>query len=299
MAEQETRYDPGQTPVIPLPNPGEGGPVYDPGQEPVIPLPNPGEGGPVYDPSQEPVLPLPNPGEGGPVYDPGTTLPSRPGVVITPVRPRTASVRFLHAGYGYGPFQLRLDNAAAAWLRYGELSGDRRVAAGYHTVTVAGRDGYIYLQKTLPFQAGAPVTVAVVNTAGGLDLLEIADACCPAGSGLGHFRAGNLARNAGPVDVLLPDGRTVFADVGFKEVTAFKRIRPGRYQFLFSDTDRTPMPSWLDIETLDSAFIGAYVSQETLAEATLDVRAGVSYTVYLLQAGEGQGEVQTLTVADY
>ena len=43
--------DPSQVPVIPLPNPGEGGPVYpgndyDPGQEPVIPLPNPGEGAP-------------------------------------------------------------------------------------------------------------------------------------------------------------------------------------------------------------------------------------------------------------
>ena len=38
------------TPVIPLPNPGEGGPVA-PGDDtdtPVIPLPNPGEGGPVY-----------------------------------------------------------------------------------------------------------------------------------------------------------------------------------------------------------------------------------------------------------
>lgn len=37
-------------PVVPLPNPGEGGPVY-PGPDastPVIPLPNPDEGGPVY-----------------------------------------------------------------------------------------------------------------------------------------------------------------------------------------------------------------------------------------------------------
>lgn len=36
------------TPVTPLPNPGEGGPVYsgdDDSQIPAIPLPNPGEGG--------------------------------------------------------------------------------------------------------------------------------------------------------------------------------------------------------------------------------------------------------------
>ncbi len=295
-------YDPGAEPVVPLPNPGEGGPVYDPGAEPVVPLPNPGEGGPVYDPGAEPVVPLPNPGEGGPVYDPGTLLPvcPQPGIVVTPVRPRAASVRFLHAGYGYGPFRMRLDNAAAAgWLGYGQISGYQRITAGYHTVTVTGRDGYIYIQKTLPFSAGTPVTVAVVNTAGGLDLLEITDACCPAGNGLGSFRAGNLARNSGPVDVLLPDGRTVYADVRFKEITPFKRIRPGRYQFLFSDTDLTPMPAWLDIETLDSAFIGAYIPPETLAETTLEVRAGVHYTVYLLQDGTQRNVVRTLTVADY
>ena len=69
-------------PVIPLPNPGEGGPVFDGSNEPVIPLPNPGEGGPVYGGDENeniPIKPLPNPGEGGPVY---------PGPIITvPVRP--------------------------------------------------------------------------------------------------------------------------------------------------------------------------------------------------------------------
>ena len=64
-------------PVIPLPNPGEGGPVApgpveDTDGTPVIPLPNPGEGGPAAPGPVEgidgiPVIPLPNPGEGGPV----------------------------------------------------------------------------------------------------------------------------------------------------------------------------------------------------------------------------------------
>ena len=61
VSAAETRKE--HTPVTPLPNPGEGGPVYD-GSEPAIPLPNPGEGGPVFD-GAEPVIPLPNPGEGG------------------------------------------------------------------------------------------------------------------------------------------------------------------------------------------------------------------------------------------
>ena len=55
----------GAEPVIPLPYPGEGGPVYPGDDEAVIPLPYPGEGGPVYPGDDEPVIPLPDPGEGG------------------------------------------------------------------------------------------------------------------------------------------------------------------------------------------------------------------------------------------
>ena len=77
MAENDTHYNgvPDMTqmqtePVIPLPNPGEGGPVYPGnGNDAVVPLPNPGEGGPVYPGNgNDAVVPLPNPGEGGPVY---------------------------------------------------------------------------------------------------------------------------------------------------------------------------------------------------------------------------------------
>ena len=102
------------TPVAPLPNPGEGGPVYDDeAQLPSVPLPNPGEGGPVYDDgAQTPVIPLPNPGEGGPVYDDSTPTPiityPNPGNAIQPL-PTTptfsyAAIRFLNAAYGYSGF---------------------------------------------------------------------------------------------------------------------------------------------------------------------------------------------------
>ena len=115
------------TPVIPLPNPGEGGPVPDGEDEsnfPVAPLPNPGEGGPVpdFDESQTPVIPLPNPGEGGPI----PTFPERPnngiwGSIITvfprPIIPcyfcnttQYGVVRFLNAAAGYNPFIIYINN---------------------------------------------------------------------------------------------------------------------------------------------------------------------------------------------
>ena len=109
------------TPVTPLPNPGEGGPVYsgdDDSQIPAIPLPNPGEGGPVYsgddDNAQIPVIPLPNPGEGGPVYPGGFIQPVQP---IQPLPTVTyAAVRFLNAAYGYPAFRVYVGNRRAARL---------------------------------------------------------------------------------------------------------------------------------------------------------------------------------------
>lgn len=286
------------TPVAPLPNVGEGGPVYDESMNnaatPVVPLPNPGEGGPVNGGSSGngavPVIPLPNPGEGGPVYGGGT---------IIPIRPRNARVRFLNAAFGYQPFRILINRTrVVSWLNYGAVSSYRSVASGYQTITVTGTDGYIYIQKTLPFQPGSGSTVAIINTAGGLDLLQIPDSCCAPVAGTSNFRVSNLARNTGTLDVALADGRTVFGDVRFKETTAFKSIQPGAYEFLFAETDQMPMPNWLGIETLDSAFIGMYPLPNMIASLYLNVRPNLNYTAYLISSSADYNAVQVLVTAD-
>ena len=300
-------------PVIPLPPVGSGGPVYpgdDISQEPVTPLPYPGEGGPVYDPSQEPVIPLPFPGEGGPVY-PGDTTPSEPVVPLPfpgeggPVYPGTGNrpgfsrVRFLNAAYGYPAFRILVANSRFVnRLSYASVTDYGRVRAGYQTVTVTGTNGRIYLQRTLPFQTNGLTTVAIIKTAGGLDLLQIPDSCCSPGGGYASFRVGNLAYNSGPLDVIMSDGRVVYGDLRYKEVAAFKRIVPGTYQFFYADTNLSPMPPSLPVETLDSAWLGVYPPYETFGSLYLDVAGGGIYTVYLLQNGTGRNNIQNLILVD-
>ena len=320
-------YSGGAEPVVPLPNPGEGGPVYpgnmdtdvtDPGQVPVTPLPNPGEGGPVYPGNGgsgivEPVIPLPNPGEGGPVY-PGNSggnnsnwvCPSGfcGGVTILPgiigaVWPSASKVRFLNAAYGYQAFRIFVGNTRAVnFLNYASATNYGQVGAGYQTVTVTGTDGYIYIQKTMPFQANGTTTIAIINTAGGLDLLQITDSCCPPANGYSSFRVGNLAINTGPLDVIMSDGRVVYSDLRYKEVGAFKRIMPGTYQFFYADTDLVPMPASLDIETMDSAWLGVYPPHETFGSLYLNVVSNAIYSVYLLQSGTGRNNIQNLILMD-
>ena len=139
---------------------------------------------------------------------------------------------------------------------------------------------------------------AWIQYGGGLDLLRITDTCCFAPSRAAHFRVGNLARNSGALDVLLPDGRAAYSDVRFKEITSFKRIAPGAYEFLFAETNQLPAPAYTDIETLDSAFIGANPLPDTAASVYLQVTRGRAYTVYLLQSGQGYNAISPLVVED-
>lgn len=289
----------GAEPMIPLPEVGAGGPVY-PGDdvigEPVIPLPEVGAGGPVYPGdggAGEPVIPLPDFGEGGPVY-PGN------GTVIQPApQPATSRVRFLNAAYDYPSFRISVANSRfASRLNYASVTNYGRVRAGYQMVRVTGSNGRIYLQKTMPFSAGGLTTIAIINTAGGLDLLQINDSRCPASRGCSGFRVGNLAYNSGPLDVLMSDGRVIYSDLRFKEVAAFRRIVPGTYQFFYADTRMSAMPPSLEIEGMDPAWLGVYPPYETFGTLYLDVSPGECYTVYLLQNGSGRNNIQNLILVD-
>ena len=289
------------TPVIPLPNPGEGGPVY-PGPDastPVIPLPNPGEGGPVYPgpDASTPVIPLPNPGEGGPVY-PGPPSVSWPNLCYYCTAGRNAAVRFLNAAEGYNPFRVFLNNNLIVnSLSFGALTPYGRVTNGYQMVTVTGPDGYIYLQKSLPFRADSQYTVAVTKTASGLDLTQITDDSCPHPENLSCLRLCNLAYNSNPLDLLLANGRVIYTDVRFRESTPFKRIRPGDHQFYLAETGQYAAPYLGTVDLVDNS-AEVYPLSELLVSFYLTVRSNISYTIFVLSRGSTPDAIGLLAVED-
>ncbi len=151
----------GATPVIPLPNPGEGPAIPEDigGAIPVIPLPNPGEG-PVIpeDIGRLPIQPLPD-------------------YTIT-LTPRYAAVRFLNATHGYPAFRILIDGRrAVSLLDSGSASGYVRITSSRHTIAAVGQDGYTYIQKDFSFASGTTSTVAIINRTGVLDMIRISDAC--------------------------------------------------------------------------------------------------------------------------
>lgn len=294
-----------QSPMFPVKNAGEGPATRDTDANyPVIPLPNPGEGPVIPDniggDVNYPVIPLPNPGEGPVIPDNiGGSRPNQGGSGNNIPWRRYARVRFLNASRNYRPFRIFVNNTRLVRsLSSMAISSFAWVPSGYQTIAVTGQDGYAYIRKSLPFQAGNLYTVVIMNTASGLDLLQVQDTCCTPTNSFSNFRVCNVAFNSNPIDVLLADGRVVYDDVRFKQVTAFKRIRPGGYQFYFAETD-LKAPVYQDIETTPDIEAGNFPEPEAaLAGLYLNVQRRATYTVYIVSQGTAPEAIQTLVIAD-
>ena len=276
-------------PVIPLPNPGEGGPVF-PGTPdvPTIPLPNPGEGGPVGPDDGIPVIPLPNPGEGGPVDTGGNsiiTIFPRPNIpCFFCSTARSGNVRFLNTANGYDPFLIYINRQLVVnGLGFAEASQYGKVSSGFQTVTVTSMSGYVYIQKPMMFQADSVSTIAIITTQSGLDLEQISDYPCATPMNTSCIRACNLSYNSGPLNVILNNGYVVFSNINYREVTPFSRVRPGGYQMYVTNAIMTPT---------------AQARPETLVSLFVNVRANSIYTIYIFNWGSSPDSLRTMVIED-
>ncbi|MEY8339037.1 DUF4397 domain-containing protein [Lachnospiraceae bacterium 62-35] len=274
------------TPVIPLPNPGEGGPVY------------PGNMEPVPDDGNYPVIPLPNPGEGGPVY-PGNTngggnsgsvpLPGVLGSIITvfprPIIPcffcnttQYGTVRFLNAAAGYNSFLIYINNQLVVnSLDNSDISQYGRVSSGSQTITVSGQNGYVYIQKQINIPAGTAHTIAIINTPSGLDLMDITDTACQSGFGTGCFRVANLSVTNQNLNISLNNFFS-FRNVNYREVTNFSYISTGNYTVRVYNN-----PSY---------------TGNALVTSTISIRANTAYTLYIFNWNQSKDAIRTLIVED-
>jgi hypothetical protein len=134
------------------------------------------------------------------------------------------------------------------------------------------------------------VTLAVIPSGGGVDLLRVDDRPCGVrGSGWACLRCADLVQNSPGLDLLLTDGRTVFRSMSYKEVTTYRRALPGVYDLYLAMTPTpTPQPG-TDMETVEalpavvsSPFLPGLGWPEPLLSFPLEVRAGSQLTAYLM-----------------
>lgn len=290
--------------VTPLPNPGEGGPAFPGITEGSTGGTSGGTtggiiGGIIGDLGNRPVTPLPNPGEGGPVY-PGTTggtggglgglnVPSIIGTIITTFpRPNApcrfcanqsqtyGNVRFLNAAAGYNPFRVYInDQLFVSPLNFSEVTSYEKVPSGYQIVTIMGDNQYIHVQKPVMVPRDGSITVAICNTENGIDLFVISDTTCNRSSFVSCMRVCNLSVNSGPLSVVLGNNELRFMNVAYQEISNFKVITPSNYIFYVINGNRN-----------------------IILSSSVDVKADVSYTMYLFNWNISSPDAITVLIVE-
>lgn len=268
---------------------------------------------PETDPAQAPetpsgaaVSPAPTPpaDEGEDRSLPEVLSPQREGLMAGP-DPAGAQVRFLNAVVDDGP-SLRVtvgNRLLSSSLSPGALSEFFPVAAGFRPFAFydAQRSWMLLFRAAIPLSAGDRVTLALVRSGNGVDLVRVDDRPCGVqGTGRGCLRCANLCYNSPGLDLILTDGRVIFTDMRFKEATNYRRAMPGRYDLYIAQAPSLPPPSLSDIETVEELpMVVVNWTAEPLASFFLDLRAGEQASVYLLGNWAASGEIQVLPVKNF
>lgn len=144
----------------------------------------------------------------------------------------TTYLRIFHASPDAPPVDVYLNNrSVVSNLRYRGFTEYLPVAPGVYNVKVfpAGRTVNPVINTNLNIPANTILTVAAINKLEDISLYAIEDTPMPVPVDKVYLRFGHLSPNAPSVDVRLPDGKNIFEDVEYKEVTEYKLIEPGTY----------------------------------------------------------------------
>lgn len=69
---------------------------------------------------------------------------------------------------------------AASNLRFGNISSYETISDGFRPVTIVSAVGprMVFYNQTLPFVAGEKITMVVIDSSNGLDLVRVSDLGC-------------------------------------------------------------------------------------------------------------------------
>lgn len=184
-------------------------------------------------------------------------------------------IRLLNAVSNYGALSIYIDNRLAySGLNFSEITQYRQISQGNHIFTVIGMNGYVYIRKSL-FVGDGMATVAIINSANGLDLTSIADTACPINNNSACFRISNLAYYTGAVNASISN--VFFNSINFKQTASFSQFDPGNYTVNVSQSIRPEI---------------------VLVTASVVLNPRRIYTLYVLNWNPSADKVQTLLVED-
>ena len=116
-------------------------------------------------------------------------------------------------------------------LAFGDYTDYLPIPEGTYEITlyVAGTKDSPVLTDTLTVSANSVLTVAAVGNLSDIEYLAITDADEDETPGRSMVRFLHLSPNAPAVDITLPDGKVIFSDTAFLEITPYADVMPMEY----------------------------------------------------------------------
>ncbi|MCT4544730.1 MAG: DUF4397 domain-containing protein [Vallitalea sp.] len=176
---------------------------------------------------------------------------------------KTSYIRLLHASPNAPAVDVYAngDNLLADNLSYGEFTPYLPVMPGTYTIDIfpANNSDMPIFTKTIEIPEKIIATVAVIGELPNIELFIVNDPKEPLKPNSSKLRFINISPDSPALNVIQPDGSTLFRDVSYKGITDYMSISPETYTIqLVTTDDNKPVLYVPNIRLLPDAFYSFY-----------------------------------------
>lgn len=192
----------------------------------------------------------------------------------------TAHVRVLHASPDAPSVDVYVNGSkAVSNLSYKNFTEYLPLTAGTYHIEVypAGQRSNPVVSRDITVSAQSIYTIAAIGKLNNIALYPIQEPRLDIQENRTNVRFVHLSPDAPAVDIRLPDGKNVFTNVRYKEITNYATVKPGTY-------------------TLDVFPTGT--NQKVLHVPGIKLKANRFYTVYAVGLVEGDQPLEVLIPLD-
>lgn len=198
----------------------------------------------------------------------------------SPTASSTSHYRLLHASPGTGPVDVHVNGKIVARnLRYLNFTNYFSVPSGIYTIKVYPTEKTTdpLIDTKLQLVPGSIYTLAAIGDPESIGLQPISEPLPGPNPKYSMVRFAHLSPRTPEVDITLPDGKKLFSNVSYKEVTEYIQLAPGNY----------------GIEAITTAN-----NKRILIVPRINLQADKIYTIYAVGKLNGNPPLQVLIPLD-
>ncbi len=217
---------------------------------------------------------------------------------------RYCNIRFIHAAADGPQVDIYVNQVQMiSAVQYSELTEYFMVRSGQTVVTIRQTEGgQVVNQTSFLLENGGLYTVAIVNSAAGIALYLMEDVACNKSVYNSCIRVANLTNQAPALDIIMNEGRTLFSNVRFLDVTDYKQISPGTYDFGAARSggcQTLPQIQPRRVVQIIPIVIGETCRQEVFVTAQRTIERDRVYTMYIIGNAYSQPYMNMILAESY